>query len=248
MKLAISIFILFFTSAICACECSKTLDFSEKYVMSSFVAEITIIKNYPIEDGKEYYISDIEIDHLYKGSVVQSIKIFGSGNWKKPISSCDVGFKEDTKLLIYSRKNKDGEYSVSACSGHSVLTNSPYRKIDRELQMLKDLDEKNINYTSTVEYRSTYFPRNSFEEFRGIKLEKDYAIFQINFDVDMNIESVDTISGFDNPIDQEIREILEKSKWTHKYKRANLKRSMLVNYFYYATKDPSQSFLSTFNL
>jgi hypothetical protein len=248
MKWAISIYILFISSSIYACECSRILHFTEKYMTSDFVAEITILKNHSNKNGNKYYRADIEIDHLYKGDTISSINVFGSGNSRMPFSSCDIGFKENTKLIIYSTKSQNGEHGVNSCSGYSVLNSSVNRRIDKELKMLRDLEEKNINYISTIKYKATFFQKDAFDQFQGVKLDKDYAIFQINFETDMSIESVDIVSGFNHTIDLEIQQILFKSKWSRASGRANLKRSMLVNYYYYETKHPSQSFLSTFNL
>ena len=127
---------------------------------------------------------------------------------------CNRFIPENTELIIYAQKNKDGKYSVGMCSGLLYLDNLELKRQKRELNILKMFKSKNIEFTDKIYYQEQAKLHKDLEQFRGIELEKNYGIYSITFESNLTIKNVVEISGFGNPIDQELIEIIKKTEWS----------------------------------
>ncbi|MGM8362494.1 hypothetical protein ACSV4D_11315 [Flavobacterium sp. ARAG 55.4] len=223
---------------------------TEKYIESDFVAMVTITKIYPNEKNANSYRADIKINDLFKGEKLKSIYVYGRSD-KSMGTSCDIFIPVNTKLVAYARKDSDGNYSVGMCSGLLYLNGRDGKRQDIELEILEVLKSKNIDYTNKTRYLDiTNFPAN-LNQFKGIQLDKKYGIYEITLDHDLKSTQVKEISGFGGDIDDEMIQILSKTKWrvsNPKLKDDIDNNKLLVGVYYYEADKENPSFLSDFYL
>jgi len=250
MKKILQITIFLFSIGIFACTCDDP-KVTEKFIESDFVAKARIVKNYKNESSRELYKADIVISELFKGNELKSIYVAGRSDGGIG-SSCAIFIPENTELIVYARKNKDGKYSVGMCSGLLYLNKRNIKRRKRELDILKMFKSKNIDFTDKINYREKAKLHKDLEQFKGIELEKSYGIYEIIFDSELNIKTVNEISGFDNSIDQKLIEILKKTEWTSFNKGVKNKvpdnSKLLIGIYYYPKEKENQSFLSQYYL
>ena len=137
MKKIIQIILLLFSGAVFACICDPP-KVTEKYIESDFVAKAKIIKNYKNVSSEELYKADILISELFKGESLKSIYVAGRSDGNMG-SSCSIFIPENTELIIYARKDKDGKYRIGMCSGLLYINKSNPKIQKRELEILKML-------------------------------------------------------------------------------------------------------------
>lgn len=212
MKKIFQIVLLLFSATMLGCTCDPP-KITEKYIQSDFVAKVKIIKNYKNENSRELYKADIIISELFKGERLKSI--FVSGRSDRNIgSSCSIFIPENTELIIYASKNKDGKFTIGICSGLLYLSKSRSKSQNRELEILRTFKEKKIVFTDKINYREKSNFDSDLQQFKGIELNKSFGLYEIVFADDLTIKTVAEISGFGNGVDQKLIEIIKKSKWS----------------------------------
>ena len=250
MKNILQIIIFLFSIGIYACTCDSP-KITEKFIESDFVAKARIVKNYKNESSSELYKADIIISELYKGSKLKSIYVAGRSDGGIG-SSCAIFIPENTELIVYARKNKDGKYSVGMCSGLLYLNKRNLKRQKRELEILKMFKSKSISFTDKINYRERAKLHKELEQFKGIELDKNYGIYEITFTSDLSIKSVIEISGFKTPIDLKLIEIIKKTEWTSFDKGVKNKvpenSKLLIGIYFYPKEKGNPSFLSQFYL
>jgi hypothetical protein len=250
MKKILQIIIFLFSIGIFACTC-EVPKITEKYIESDFVAKARIIKNYKNETSKELYKADLIITELFKGEIQSSIYVAGRSDGKKG-SSCAIFIPENTELIIYARKDKDGKYVIGMCSGLLYLNNRNYKRQKRELDILKMFKSQNINFTDKINYREKAKLNKELEKFKGIDLKKSYGIYEITFASDLTIKNVIEINGFGNPVDLKLIEIINKTEWSSFDKGIKDKvpenSKFLIGIYYYEKEKDKPSFLSPYYL
>jgi len=245
---ALLLFFLSFNSFGCVCD-DRTM--TDKYIKSDFVAIVTVTKIYPNEENSNYYKADIKIEELYKGEKLKSIYVYGRSNRYEIGTSCDIYIPVNTKFVAYADKNDLGFHSVGMCSGLLYLNKTRIKFQENELAILNTLKSKKINFTDKTNYRETSNSSLELEKYKGVKLEKRYAIFEITFEPDLVIKKVEIISGFGNPIDNELIEILSRTKWSIRNRlgvksESQNESKFLIGLYYYEVEKGEKSFL-TFN-
>lgn len=250
MKKILQITIVLFSIGVFACDCMPP-NLTEKYSKSELVAKVKIVRNYSNENSEELYKADINVEELFKGESIKSIYIAGRSDGKMG-SSCSMFISENTELIIYTSKNKDGNYVVGMCSGLLRFHDWNIKKQKKELDILKTLKSKDINFTNKISFRPESNIRNELQQFKGIELEKKYSIYEIKFASDLTIKSVSKLIGFDNPIDLKLIEIIKKTKWTSFDKEIKNKvpdnSRLLIGIYYYEQEKSNPSFLSQYYL
>ncbi|MCK8143329.1 hypothetical protein MW871_15980 [Flavobacterium sp. I-SCBP12n] len=250
MRKTLQIITFLFSIANYACICNDQ-SITEKYIQSEFVAKVKIIKNYKNVDSKEIYKADIIINELYKGESLKSIYINGRSDGNMG-SSCSIFIPENTELIIYAQKNNNGKYTIGMCSGLLYLKKSNLKKQVRELEILKIFKTQGINLTDKINYREKGTLSKKLEEFKGIKLDKEYGIYEINFDSNLKITNVKQISGFENPIDKKLMDILSTTEWTRTEEilknEVTENRKLIIGIYFYKSEKENSSFLSQFYL
>lgn len=248
MKKILQITIFLFSIGVFACDCDEP-KITEKFIESEFVANITILKIYPNQKNEQGYKADIKINELYKGEQLKSIYVYGRSD-NGIGSSCDIYIPTNTKLVAYARKNKDGNFGIGMCSGLLYLNKSNQKRQKREFEILKAFKENNINSTDKITYREKSKLREDLEQFKGIELDKNFGIYEITFASDLTIKSVTEISGFKNPIDQKLIEIIEKSEWSSNDEGTNDKvpenSKLIIGIYFYPEEKGNPSFLSKY--
>ena len=236
-----------------ACEC-PIITFTERFTRSDFVAEIRITKNFDNEGEEELYKSDIQILNLYKGDSINSIYVAGRSDGEMG-SSCSIYIRENTVLFAYANKNRGGKFTIGMCSGLTYTKNHRYiydRGIQRERAMLSILKNKNIVFTDKIRYGPRSTLHSDLGQFDGIKLNKNFALFEITFASDLTIKSVTKISGFRRRLDRNLVEMLDKSKWGSSDNgiRDSIpdNSKLLIGIYYYPKEVENPSFLSLFDL
>ncbi|GGE22895.1 hypothetical protein GCM10010831_24740 [Psychroflexus salis] len=250
MKKILQITIFLFSIGTFACTCDNP-KITEKFIESDFVAKARIIKNYKNENSRELYKADIIISELYKGEELKSIYVAGRSDGGIG-SSCAIFIPENTELIVYARKNKDGKYSVGMCSGLLYLNKRNLKRQKRELEILKMFKSKNISFTDKINYREKATLHKKLEQFKGIELDKSYGIYEITFAQDLTIKNVTEISGFKNSIDEKLIEIIKTTEWTSFDKGVKDKvpenSKLLIGIYFYPNEKGNQSFLSQYYL
>lgn len=250
MKKILQITIFLFSIGIFACDCDPP-KITEKYTQSDFVANVTIIKIYPNQKNEHGYRADIKINELYKGDRLKSIYVYGRSD-NGIGTSCDIYIPENTNLIAYASKNKDGNYGIGMCSGLLYLNKTNQKRQKRKLDILETFKSKNINFTDKISYRENAKLHKELEQFKGIELDKNYGIYEITFASDLSIKNVIEISGFQNPIDKKLIEILKKTEWTSFDKGVKDKvpdnSKLLIGIYHYPKEKENPSFLSQYYL
>ncbi len=195
----------------CACDCLSP-KFTEKYMGADFVARVLIRKVYMNKGENMFYKSDIVIHDLYKGTPIKSIEIEGSSDGRKR-SSCDISLPENTELLVYAREITKRKYRFDSCSGYVILNAENSAANQRELDMLNLLRKRKINYTNKIWFGKRNGFQAELERFKGVQLNRDFAMYEMTMSKNMTVKKVEQIIGFGNEVDDELRQILEKSAW-----------------------------------
>ena len=235
-----------------ACVCGDQT-ITEKYIKSDFVAVVTITKIYPNEKNSNFYRADIKINELYKGEILKSIYVYGRSNRYEIGTSCDIFIPVNTKFVAYADKNDLGFYSVGMCSGLLYLNKNRIKYQENELAILNTFKSKKINFTDKTNYQEISNSNIELEKYKGIQLDKSYGIYEITFSSDLAIKKVEEISGFGNPIDDELIEILSRTKWSIR-NRLGIKNEVeddtkfLFGYYYYEAEKGNKSFISIYYL
>ena len=244
MKKILQITIFLFSIGIFACTCDDP-KVTEKFIESDFVAKARIVKNYKNESSRELYRANIVISELFKGNELKSIYVAGRSDGGIG-SSCAIFIPENTELIVYARKNKDGKYSVGMCSGLLYLNKRNLKRQKRELDILKMFKSKNIDFTDKINYREKAKLHKDLEQFKGIELEKSYGIYEITFESDLTITNVKEISGFGNPVDQKLIKIIKSTEWSSFDKGIKDKvpenSKLLIGIYFYPKEKGNPSF------
>lgn len=234
-----------------ACDCSH-ITFMDKYVQSDFVARIQIVKNYPNQGASLSYRSNIAIKQLFKGDPVKSILIEGSSDGKRR-TSCDIYFKEGTDMLVYARRLDSGQYSFNSCSGYCVLNKTRPATEMREIEMLEFLDKNNITLTDKTFYVANL--HNKLETLTTTNISKSFAIYEITFTSDLQVDIVKTVTGFTPKLDSELTSILKKVRWrSDRILIDGQKNSvppgskLLLGFYYYPPERNHPGFISEYDL
>lgn len=248
MKKIIQTFLFLFSITTFACSC-KEPNITEKYIESDLVAKVKIIKNYKNVDSREIYKADIIINELYKGQSLKSIYISGRSDGNMG-SSCSLFIPENTELIIYASKDKEGKYIIGMCSGLFYLNKGEIKKQNRELEILNILKTKNISYTNRINNADQETLYKILKQFKDIELNKEYGIYEVIFNSDLKTTNIQQISGFGNTIDTELIQILANIKWTSLYNGINSNGSqnnkLLIGIYYYKSEKGYSSFLSSY--
>ncbi|MCF0075484.1 hypothetical protein LZD49_33710 [Dyadobacter sp. CY261] len=234
-----------------ACVCSH-YKFMDKYVRSDFVARVSIVKNFPNQGAALHYRSEIKIEHLFKGKNVKSILVEGSSDGKKR-TSCDIFFKEGTKLLVYARLDSIGQYIFDMCSGYRVLSNPADNGEIREVEMLNFLDRHNIRTTDKTFYSADL--HDKLQPVKGINTIPNFAIYEITFASNLHVDSVRTVTGFNTEIDSRLAEILRGARWVSDRILIDGKKNevppgskLLIGFYYYSPQATDARFISEWDL
>lgn len=263
MKKIIFLLVFSFSIGIYACDCNP-MAITEKFTQSDFVANVTITKIYPNQKNVKGYKADIKINQLYKGKNLKSIYVYGLSNNRIGGSSCDIYIPAETKLIAYAKINKDGNYGIGMCSGIMYIDYSPiyrkrtlkskkeFEKQNREIEILNVLKKQENLFTSKISFREKTKSYKDLEQFKGIELDKKYAIYEITFNSDLTIKDVSIISGFRNAIDKKLIQIIKKTQWSSFNKGVKDKvpdnSKLLIGYYYYKKEKGNPSFLSRWYL
>ncbi len=258
MKNILYITFILFSAGVFSCECDP-LKITEKYIESDFVANVIITKIYPNKKNEKGYRADIKINELFKGERLKSIYVYGRSD-NGIGGSCDIHIPVNTKLIAYARVNKDGHYGVGMCSGLMYLDySSLYRKKTlkntrglerqkREIDILNTFKKKGIVFTNKIKYREKSVLHKGLEQFKGITLDKNYAIYEVSFSSDLKLKTIKVISGFGKSVDKKLIEILNKTEWTSHDNGIKDKvpdnSKLLVGIYYYDKEKGYPSFLS----
>ncbi len=220
---------------------------------SDFVAKIKIVKNYKSKGEEELYKADIIIKELYKGKTLKSIYVEGrNGENELDIgSSCSIFIEEGTELIAYGKEDEKGRVTIGMCSGLLYLTGRYREKGTREISILRILKNNNINYTNDIYIR----PKGGIlglDMFSGIKLKKNFAIYEITFSTNLKVKNVREISNFGNTVDSKLLEIIKNTEWVPDYgtelSDISENSKVLFGIYYYNKDKDYKSFLSYFYL
>ncbi|WP_163410863.1 hypothetical protein [Flavobacterium ajazii] len=234
------------SSFACVCE-PQTI--TEKYIKSDFVAIVTVTKIYLNKKNSDSYKADIKISELFKGVKLNSIYVLGRSDGGIG-SSCDIFIPVNTKLVAYAYKNKEGLYEVGMCSGLLYL-NKKQLKPNPELEILNMFKAEKINFTDKTWYHETSNSSLELLKYKGIQLNKGYGIYEITFSSNLSIKEVKAISGFGNPVDEELIAVLRNTKWSSK-SSLGLKNEVsdntkfIIGFYYYEAEKDNKSFISEF--
>lgn len=236
-----------------ACTCIPPT-FTEKYMSADFVARARITKTYANNGSQLYYKSGIVIQELYKGNPVTSVLVEGSSDGKKR-TSCDIFIPKNTELLIYARKNGQGQYIFDSCSGYLILDKSRPSTEAREMAMLNSLRAKNINYTEKTSYNVRFDDLS--KAFKGVTLDKSFGIYEVTFASDLRVKSVSIVDGFNPELDAQLIDLLKQSKWVStayvsediiNRNRVREDSKLLVGFYYYKAEGRNESFIGEYDL
>lgn len=216
MKKIIIISILLLSIKSFACICEK-LTLEQKFIQSNFIAKVKVKRIYKNLHKEKYYKADIEILDLYKGNIISSIYIYGNNKGQYE-SSCDIFIDVNEELVIYSIKNSQEKHVVGMCSGLLYLnkktnSNTTNKRHQKEIKILENLKLNKVEITNDIRFTSEDFHPMRRENY-GIKLKREFAIFELTFNEDLSVKCVKKIQGFRNKIDRNIKSFFKKSQWS----------------------------------
>ncbi|QHI36272.1 hypothetical protein IMCC3317_16320 [Kordia antarctica] len=261
MKKIIQIIAMLCVVHVSACTCDPP-SITEKYINSDFVANVTLVKIYPNEKDQELYKADIKTNTLYKGEKITSIYVVGNNGGIG--SSCSIFIEKNTTLIAYASRTKDGKYTIGMCSGllyidYSGIYRKKRRKTARamkqqrrELAILDLFKKKKINHTNKIHYREKGKLHKQLVQFKGIKLKKTYAFFELTFTSDVKVKLVKMIDSFNNPVDDKLVEILKTSSWSSFDNGIQDKipenSTLMIGIYFYESEGKYESFISQYYL
>ncbi|MCI9844888.1 hypothetical protein [Flavobacterium pectinovorum] len=248
MRNLYSILFCFLTFSSFACVCNPQT-ITEKYIQSDFVGIVTITKIYPNQKNSDSYRADIKINELFKGVKLKSIYVRGRSD-RDLGSSCDIFIPANTKLVAYAYKNDKGFYEVGMCSGLLYL-NKKQVKPNPELEILNKFKSEKINFTDKTLYHETSNSSLELLKYKGIQLNKSYGIYEITFASNLEIKEVKEISGFGNPVDEELIAVLMNTKWSSKSSsgvknEVSENTKFIIGFYYYEAEKENGNFISEF--
>ncbi|MEK6478108.1 hypothetical protein WJR50_11255 [Catalinimonas sp. 4WD22] len=257
MKGSLFIIAFLFTVKSFACSCD-TPGIIEKYLKADFVAVAKITKVYSNEGEAETYKSDIQIDELYKGEALKSIYVYGRSDGEMG-SSCAIFIPENTRLIVYARKNEEGKYGIGMCSGLVYLNDKSVIQLDKqrkELQILNTFKANGLNSAPKLSFWNNELRNrglsDSLDRFKSLRLDKSFGIYAMSFNSDLTIKNVEVLSGYNDSVDAQLISILKNCIWG---KQMNIrgdihpeKRKQLIGIYFYEEERGNPSFLSQFYL
>jgi len=195
-----------------ACLCI-TQKIEQNYKSSSFVAKIKILNTYKPVDSNKYFKADILIEDSYKGEMISSIYFYGV-NEKGWDSACYFHVEKEENLVVFAARNSEGNYVLEACSRILYLDRANNNEsYDQELEILKVLKSKKVNFNNDIKFTSESFGRD-FRKYYGINLKKDFAIYELTFDEKLKVKCVKKVESFNGKIDRKIIKLFKSKKWS----------------------------------
>lgn len=242
MKNTLLILCFLFSIKSIACACLNSSSVHEKFIISDVVAKVKILKTYKNVDSYDYYKADVLVKKTYKGktSELKSIYILGEndGELQGYISNCQNLFiPKDTELLIYTSKNKDGRYILNRCSGYMHLSPKNWQRkgLKLELKIVKKLKQKKITFTNKGDVVLARTLNNFLKKFNNIKLRKQFAIFEVDFNkplgsefYDVKLETIKVICGFNKKLDAQLINLIKKEKWQSRMEEGESGKKLLI--------------------
>ncbi|SFJ23699.1 hypothetical protein [Olleya namhaensis] len=215
MKKILYIIMLLLSVKSFACKCS-TQNIENNYIQSDFVAKIKILKKYLNIENNDYYKVDIQILDLYKGNSVKSIFIYGN-YLNRQDSACWIFTQINEDLVIYATKTNQN-YQLEMCSNilrvnRKTNSNTTNKRHQKEIKILENLKLNKVEFTNHIRFTSEDFHPMRRENY-GIKLKREFAIFELTFNEDLSVKCVKKIQGFRNKIDRNIKSFFKTSQWS----------------------------------
>jgi len=237
-------FLLVYSSSF-ACICGTT-SVINRYNHSDFVADITIVKNYPNEGNINFYKSDIKINQLFKGRTLKSIFVYGRSDGQIG-NSCSIFFPVGTNLIAYSNKDDKGIFTIGRCSNVNLdqVTTS---QVKYEIAALNHITSNAQKDLDVVQFQENSDLRERLKKFNGLRLDQNYALFQIEFNSDFTVKSVIAINGFGDLIDKDLSSIFKEVIWIDgenpSRKEITQSSKLLFGIYYHPQTEDRKSFLS----
>jgi len=214
-RLTILTILILFASKSFACKCTNQ-SIENKFIQSDFVAKIKMLKKYPNKENSSFYKADIQVLDLYKGDTIESIFIYG--NYKdSQESACWIYTDKNEILIVYGLKAIKN-YQLDICASilrlnkksNSDATNERYQKEQKILEILK---LNKVNFINKIKFSIDDFHKFSRKSY-GIKLEKNFAIYELTFKENLSVKCIKVIEGFNNKIERKIKKFLKKTNWS----------------------------------
>ena len=204
------------------------------------------------ESAEEVYKSDIDVLDLYKGEKLDQIYINGRSDDNMG-SSCSLFIPVNTELFAYAYRDKKGRYRIGMCSGLVYFNYGPYintERIEKEETILEILKGYNVSTPKNIRFDTNGELYDELEQFKGLTLEKEFALFNITFNSKAKVKKIVLLSGFKTRLDRKLARILKKLEWrgftNSKLGPVPEGTQLLFGIYYFEAQENNPSFLSEY--
>lgn len=239
-----------------ACSCA-TQYLIDNVANATFVAQVKILETIEESKNTDFFIVKIEVLELYKGSATNTIKIFTDG------SMCYLDPQPETKWLVFTSEDENGNTSVQYCSGsqqidqyidsdHYPKAQSNYENsVKTKLSVLKALKAINVKPDNSHNLR-VRFKGNCFKNNVDYSDDKrNYALFKIVINESLTVEKAIVLKSFEDKLIQTTEACVRDNLVVYNHKKITQipdKTELIIALYYYPAEKENTSFLSFINL
>ena len=164
------------------------------YQLSQFVAKAKILKLTPDPNNKLYYDAQIKVIDLYKGAIVDHIKVE-----YVPSGPCEFLPQENSIWLIFASKIND-QLVFCDCSESEELDSTynettPKYNIDFKFEILRYLRDNKI---SDINSNNLYADDHRLTSIRGYDNKNRLAVYLVSITPELIVSEIKTLQTFQN--------------------------------------------------
>lgn len=190
-------------------------NYASNYFFSDFVAVIKIKGLHRNMPNDNYYKVDIDIIENLKGISTKSLYVFGN-IFDGENMSTEIYYSVGDTVLIFGNKNKD-RIEIGPCTRSMKTTDNSQEYFNSILTLMQKFKlSSNVKYPSArVDYDFDYLDRISRMTLNKTDAIREYGVYQVNLNFNLDIESIDIIGGFGAKVDETILGLIQRIKFKH---------------------------------
>ncbi len=265
MKALFTLLLALMGHQVFACVCFP-MKLMERYIRSDFVATAKIIDIARDGQNEDFHTAEISIATLYKGSAINSLRIYTSLN-----SSCGFYTPKNTTWLIFASKNNSGDLVFGSCSGSEQVDKTydseyfvrkyteeeliairakRYKTIQQKLEVLQYIKDSDLYPTN--EYRlKTYFMDECLWQPRSFTITTPpYAFYELAVDTNLKIKMIKPLKELGNaPLDAALLNCIKEHtilRGPKNKKSIPTDTKLTLCLYFYEGTDTYESFVSSF--
>lgn len=201
MKKLFLILMFLFGARLSACSC-MFFPLGFDFQSSDAVARVKIISEYSTsKKGVVKY--EVKVLEQYKG---EPFKEFYYDTMKG--TSCSSYLLKNEEMIIFVNVGRGKRYEAGPCHRIMYLSDNDEKK--EIIEIFTSLKQNTLPILSDDQL--AFFQEGKIEGVKSSDFQSKYAVFELEFDEDGQVKSVETKKSFGENIDEKIKEIISKSR------------------------------------